>query len=231
MSGHIQQITTGLGRLAALWRASRWRAGAEFGLNPTQADILARIAVRAERAADLAAQLGVTPASLSDSVASLVAKGLADRQPDPTDRRAQRLIPTARGAAVAARIPAAPDALADVIAALPEQERAALLQTLVRIIRGLQDARAIPVQRMCLTCRHFRPHVHDDAARPHHCAFVDSAFGDAGLRIDCGDHVEAAEEDRAHALARFELGAPAACLRPGARSATPDPRDKGSASP
>ena len=48
------------------------------------------------------------------------------------------------------------------------------------------------MSRMCLDCRFFRPDVHDDPARPHHCAFVDAPFGDAQLRIDCADHQPAA---------------------------------------
>ena len=76
-------------------------------------------------------------------------------------------------------------------------------RALIGLIRALQVARAIPVQRMCVTCAHFRPHAHDDADSPHHCAFVDAAFGDAALRIDCGDHEDAAEEDLAQIWARF----------------------------
>lgn len=204
MPSQTDQIAFGLGRLSALWRAARWRAGADFGLNPTQGEILSRIAVRPERAAELAAHLGVTPASLSDSVSSLVAKGFATREPDPADRRAQRVVPTEKGAEAARRLPAAPEALTEVIAAWPAPERAALLRMLVRLIRDLQQAQAIPVQRMCLTCRHFRPYVHADAARPHHCAFVDAAFGDASLRLDCGDHETASAEDAAANWRRFE---------------------------
>lgn len=197
MSDQTDQIAFGLGRISALWRADRWRAGAEFGLTPSQAEILSRIAVRPERASDLAAQLAVTPASLSDSVSSLVAKGLVTRAPDPADGRAHLVTPTTAGKAATQRLPAAPEALARVITAWPEQDRAALLGMLVRVIRDLQQARAIPVQRMCLTCRYFRPDVHDDAARPHHCAFVNAAFGDAELRLDCGDHEPAPAEHAA----------------------------------
>lgn len=194
MPDQTDQIAFGLGRLSALWRADRWRAGAESGLTPTQAEILTRIAARPGRASDLAAQLGVTPATLSDSVSSLAARGLVTREPDPADRRALLVTPTVAGRAVIGRLPAAPEALVRVLAAWSGQDRAAILGLLVRLIRDLQEARAIPVQRMCLTCRYFRSDVHDDAARPHHCAFVNAAFGDAELRLDCGDHEPAPAE-------------------------------------
>lgn len=203
-----EELATGLGRLALFWRAASWQAAAVLGLNPTQGEILARLARRGpERQAALAAALGVTAASLSDSVASLAAKGLVERRPDPADRRAVRVALTGAGRRAQAALPEAPEALLAVLETLPGAERGALLRGLTRIIRGLQEAGAIPVQRICVTCRHFRPHVHEDAAAPHHCAFVDAAFGDAGLRLDCADHETAAGEERARNWARFDAAA------------------------
>ncbi|MCY1144320.1 hypothetical protein OWR29_40535 [Actinoplanes sp. Pm04-4] len=42
---------------------------------------------------------------------------------------------------------------------------------------------------MCLTCRFFVPEAHPESpGHPHHCNFVDAAFGDAELRVTCPDH-------------------------------------------
>lgn len=204
MTDSPQQIAHALSRLALFWRAAGWQAAGAAGLTPTQAEILARLAAQGpQRGTDLAAALGVTAPTLSDSAAALAAKGLARRLPDPADARARRLALTPEGAAAAAALPPIPPALAPVLAGLPEPARAGLARGLTHLIRGLQEAGAIPVQRLCATCRHFRPHQHDDAARPHHCAFVDAAFGDGALRLDCPDHDEAAAEDRARAWARL----------------------------
>lgn len=197
MPSQTDQIVFGFGRIAALLRAGHWQAGSEAGLNPSQAEILSRIAGRPMRPGDLAAHLGVSPASLSDSVSALVAKGLAERRPDAQDGRARLVVATEDGTALAATLPAAPADFHAALDALPESERASLLRTLLHLIRELQQARAIPTQRMCVTCRHFRPHAHVDVARPHHCAFVNAAFGDADLRLDCGDHEEVPEEEAA----------------------------------
>lgn len=203
MNEDSRQIATALQRLALFWRASQWQVAKELGLNPTQCDVLARVSARPERAADLAALLGISQASLSDTVSALSRKGLVRRNPDPGDGRARRIEATGKGRALAVRLPEAPLALQDAIAGLGEPERGALLRPLTLIIQSLQEARAIPVQQMCVTCRYFRPHVHDDAARPHHCAFVDAAFGDAALRLDCADHETATEEQAARARARL----------------------------
>lgn len=199
------QIAFALSRLAVLFRAAGWRTAREHGLTPTQAEILAHVARRGpSRGSAIAEALGITAATLSDSASTLVGKGLAARLPDAEDARASRLGLTGKGAHLAEDLPDAPPALAAALGDLPAGDIAATLRTLIRIIRALQEARAIPVQRMCVTCRHFRPHVHDDAARPHHCAFVDAAFGDAGLRLDCADHGEAPAEHRARAWEVFD---------------------------
>ncbi|NGM46222.1 MarR family transcriptional regulator [Rhodobacter sp. SGA-6-6] len=203
MSAAAENIAHAMSRLALYWRAAGWRAAGAQGLTPTQAEILSQLAAGPLRSGDLARGLGVSAPTLTDAVSTLAAKGLVERRPDPQDRRAARVALTPQGAGAEARLPDMPEAIAPVLDGLSEPDRAGLLRGLTLVIRGLQEAGAIPVQRMCLTCRHFRPHAHDDAARPHHCAFVDAAFGDAALRLACADHGEAAEEERALALARF----------------------------
>ncbi len=203
MSPDSRQIVSAFKRLAMYWRAGQWQAAKDNGLNPTQGEVLQRAAAQPARASDLAAELGITPASLSDTVSALVAKALVTRCPDREDKRARRIEATDAGRRVAEQMPEAPEALQAAIAELGGDERGALLRAFTLIIRSLQEARAIPVQQMCITCHHFRPNMHDDAARPHHCMFVDAAFGDAALRLDCADHETATEEEAARARARF----------------------------
>jgi hypothetical protein len=71
------------------------------------------------------------------------------------------------------------------------------LQILIKLIRGLQLRDAVPPQRMCVTCKYFRPNMYPGAAAPHHCAFVNAAFGAAALRLDCSDHEEAGAAEAA----------------------------------
>lgn len=204
MSESSAQIAFAMARLATLQRASLWRQAGVRGLTATQVVILHALARHGPaRVGTLAGTLGVTQPTLSDAVATLVAKGLALRRPDPVDARAREVCLTPAGAAEARALDETPAALTETLERLPEAERGAMLRALSGVIRGLQRAGAIPVERMCVTCRHFRPHVHDDAAAPHHCGFVDAAFGDALLRIDCGDHVDVTEEEARTLWARF----------------------------
>jgi DNA-binding MarR family transcriptional regulator len=199
-----EQIGFALARIGYLLKSLAWDTVGTLGINPTQAQILARLLSRGpSRATDLAAELGVTQPTISDALAALVRKEMLERAPDPKDGRAVRLHLTAQGRELAITVAAPSSVLTAALESLPGGDRDALQRGLVGLIRALQLARAIPVQRMCVTCAHFRPHAHSDAEAPHHCAFVDAAFADAALRIDCGDHEDAPEEDQDPLWARF----------------------------
>lgn len=203
MDSDSKHIITALQRLAMFWRANQWLVAKDFALNPTQCEVLSRVAAKPERAIVLADALGISQASLSDSIAALDRKGLVRRRRDPDDGRARLIEATRAGTSLAERMPDAPAAMQEAIAGLAEEDRVGLQRCLSLIIRSLQEAEAISVQRMCLTCRHFRPYVHADPARPHHCGFVDAAFGDGGLRLDCADHETATEEEAARNRVRL----------------------------
>ncbi|MEO3427764.1 MarR family winged helix-turn-helix transcriptional regulator [Pelagibius sp. CAU 1746] len=187
------QIATGFSRIATFLRAGQWRQAEAARLTPTQSQILIYLAQRGPaRLGALAAETGVTQATASDSVNALVRKGLLRKTSDPADARARRLQPTLKGQRAAEELSLWPQQMERALESLSLQEQATVLRALTKIIRDLQTAGAIPVQRMCLTCRYFRPNAHPHSETPHHCAFVDAAFGEAELRLDCGEH-EAAE--------------------------------------
>ncbi len=188
----IDQIVTGFGQIAAFMRMADWREVEPLGLTPTQNQCMSLLAGRgASRVTALARLLGVSQPTASDVIATLERKALVERRSDPYDGRATRVLLTAAGADMVRRTSGPPPALARAIAGLEPDERAGMRRALSRTILALQAEGAIEPQRLCLSCRFFRPYVHSDAEKPHHCAFVDAAFGDASLRLDCGDHEDA----------------------------------------
>jgi DNA-binding MarR family transcriptional regulator len=191
------QIAAGLAQLASFLRMSGWRDAAPLGLTPTQGACLSLLESRGpNRVTALARLLGVTQATASDVIAALERKQFVIRQADPADGRAIQVRLTRQGRALARQMSTPPAPLAKAVGALDDEESAGMRRALSKIILELQEAGAIEPQRLCLTCRFFQPYKHSDAVRPHHCAFVDAAFGDASLRLDCGDHVDAGSSAR-----------------------------------
>jgi DNA-binding MarR family transcriptional regulator len=188
-----KKVTIGLAKIGIALKQQAWAEAGGRGLNPTQGQILALLRANPDglRLGALAEQLGVTPATTSDSVTSLQRKGLVTKEPTARDGRGVvvRLTPT--GSREAAAAAAWPDFLLEAVSELSTDEQAAFLRALVAMIRTLQEKGRIPVARMCVSCRFFRPFMHDDPVRPHHCAFVDAPFGDGELRLDCADHITA----------------------------------------
>lgn len=206
------RIAHGLAKIGLVIRHSAWREAGGRNLTPTQAQILNVLcaAVSPPGVTEIAEALAITAATASDSVRVLVEKGLVRKQRSSADGRAVRLRLTARGRSEARRLAGWPELLMQALDELDEHEHALLLRTLVKMIRNLQERHAIPTQRMCVDCQFFAPNVHDDPGKPHHCHYVNGAFGDGELRLDCPDHrlIELGRRQELYEL--FVQGRPAA---------------------
>lgn len=202
-----RHVLTGLAKLGLALRHEAWRAGGAHGLTPTQAQVLATLARgHGPRLAELAAELGVSAASASESVAALVARKLVRKARAASDGRALRLELSAAGRREAQRASQWPDALLAAAAELDPEEQGLFLRLVTKLIRRLQLEGRIPPARMCASCRFFRPHAHPGSPRPHHCAFVDAAFGERELRLECAEHEPAAPDAEQAAWDRFVSG-------------------------
>jgi DNA-binding MarR family transcriptional regulator len=187
------RIVHGLTKISLALKAGGFSAASQAGLSPTQAQILVLLATSPPaRLSELAGRLAITPATASDAVRALAAKGLLRRDADPSDGRALALAPTARGRRLAGQLAHWPDFLAGAVEALASAEQVVFHRALIKMIRALQENGRIPAARMCVNCVYFRPNVHSNAAAPHHCDYVDAPFGDGDLRIDCPDFSPAA---------------------------------------
>lgn len=184
-----ERMATGLHKIGLVLRHAAWREHGRSGLTPTQAQLLTVLAASTggRTLASLAAELGVTSATASDSLSALERKGLVKRGRAEGDGRALAAEPTPAGRRLARGLALWPDFLLAALDELDHTEQELFQRALVKLIRSLQVQGRIPLARMCVGCRFFRPHAYPDARAPHHCAFVDASFGDAELRIDCAD--------------------------------------------
>ncbi|MGY2004810.1 MarR family winged helix-turn-helix transcriptional regulator [Blastococcus sp. SYSU DS1024] len=116
----------------------RWReALAPWDLSPHQARALRVVCERdGVRLSDLAEALHIAPRSATEVADGLQQRGLVERAPDPGDRRAVLLRPTAEGRRVRGEVGRARAAdSAELFARLGPEDRA----TLARILRTLAD--------------------------------------------------------------------------------------------
>lgn len=202
-----QQLSTGLLKIGLAIRHHAWAGGESAGLTPTQGQILALLLQRSgqdTRVNDIARDLAVTQATASVAIRVLVKKGLVTKERSTADGRALTLALTPQGRDLATRSLGWTDFLLDAADTLDPAEQAVFQRSLVKMIRSMQQKGQIPIARMCVTCQHFRPNVHPETPEtPHHCAFVDAAFGDRQLRLDCADFIPASEPEASQTWATF----------------------------
>lgn len=201
-----KRVTAGLVRIGHVLRSHAWKGAGPAGVTPTQGHALGllRDAPEGLPLGVVAGLLGVSAPTASDAMNALAAKGLVLKAPGAKPRSISlRLTPA--GEALADATQDWPAFLADAVETLEPDEQAALLRTLVKIIRAMQLNGDIVSQKMCVTCRYFRPNVHQNALAPHHCAFVDAPFGDRHLRLSCKEQESAGQEMQAANWQRFTL--------------------------
>lgn len=206
----IIRLREGFDRIALVLRAEQWASAGDAGLNPSQAQVLNLLAARPAglRPKEIAAHLAVSAASITDTLGALSRKGLIDRAPDPRDARATIVHATSEGGRLGSTISRSSPHVAPALEKLPPAAQEELLLAQISLIRQLQLAGAIPVQRMCVSCRHFRPNAHPGEAAQHHCAFVNAPIGSRDLRLDCGEHEEDDPAAQAATWTAFIKGSP-----------------------
>jgi len=204
-----KRVAIGLHKLGLAMKQQGWHLASKEGLSATQGQIVSLLATAgsgsgsAMTASEVATNLGVTLATVSDSLRVLVEKKLVEKAPDPRHPRASLLLLTDAGKEAARRINDWPDFLAAAVDELSPEEQGAMLNGVVKMIRSLQTRGLVPVARMCVSCKFFQPNVHDDDELPHHCAFVDAPMRASDLRVECREYEEAPPEQRDETWRRF----------------------------
>lgn len=97
---------------------------------------------------ELARRLGLEKSTVSRLVAGLVDRGWANREPEPGNRRATRLCLTAAGSRVAQEVAAARRRrFESLLSALPEQQAAAVVDSLTLLRKVLDDQDPAPIDQ------------------------------------------------------------------------------------
>lgn len=205
----VDHITTGLTKIAMALRNQAWEGGAARKLTPTQGQILVLLAERGDqsiRLNDVASALCVTAATVSDAVITLVEKQLVKKDRSAEDQRALVITLTAAGQREAKQTSGWTEVVQAGVKSLTPDEQAVFLRGLTKIMHSLQEQGVISVARMCASCTYFQPYVHVDAAKPHHCGFVDKPMGEGQLRLDCQEFVPGPEANQSRRWQEFVSG-------------------------
>lgn len=166
-----------LSRMARLIAAD----GFDLGLQPVQWQALRYLAAAnrfSRTPGGLTAWLGQTKGSVSQTVNTLVRKGLVSRDADASDRRVVRLALTVVGETlIRDQTPVA----ADILNALSNAERVVFGELIEKSLRANLAARKQRPFGLCQECRHFERSTGD----VHRCALLDVPLSQADSNQIC----------------------------------------------
>jgi len=186
-----RKIAVGFERISEVLKTLIWEESKQTGLSPIQIQFLVALMYEGKSEwtiGDIASRFQLTPATVSDAVSSLQEKELVTRERKSEDRRTVFIRLTSKGKRLAQKLSRWANSLQNQIAELDTDAKSVLLRSLISIIFGFQRDGLIGITKMCVTCSYFRPNVHGDSRKPHHCEYIDEPLGEPDLRIDCPDH-------------------------------------------
>lgn len=182
-----------LSRLSqALQRLVR-EAAEPTGLSPDQIRFLMYLRNATPSAAtimDLSRTFLLGHPTVSESVQALIRRGHVKRIHIGPGKKS-RLELTARGRRIAQRLSRYANPLQQALTRLSGNEKMALLFSLLKVIKGLQDQEAIPPTRLCVNCLHFHPNEFEASSAPHRCDDYGIALATGSLRLECPEYAEA----------------------------------------
>ena len=202
-----QAIASALRRLAELTHTSYWDQWGAQGLTNTQRKVLQHLAgQRGDVAvANVAKDLGLTPATADDSILVLENRKLVTRRVSHVNGQALAVKLSSEGRRCMTAMSKLPDPLRAALECLDPGEQESFYRSSMKMIRTLQEGGLIPVSRMCVRCQYFDPYRYPDSATPHHCHLVSAPFGDRHLRLDCTEQALASPDVQDALWVRFTL--------------------------
>ena len=200
------QLAAGMEKIGLAMKSRTWRREGRAGLGPLQRQVLTLLRSKPGQRATVstvANELVIRLPTASEVIATLERKQLVRRRRDMSDGRVVMAQLTSKGNRSCTPSSRMPDRLATAAEALSAPEQVALLKSLVKVIRSLQEQGEISVARMCVSCHNFRTHQHDNADQPHHCDSLNIPLGDRSLRLDCHVYEPASTAQVNEAWARY----------------------------
>ena len=134
---------------------------------------------------DSAKEFGITKATVSDAVRSLLGKKLLKKQ-SAGDARAFSLYLTTSGHKQVEKLGALTQYFDEALTAIPASERKKIWEGLLLLIGHLQKTGVIPL-RMCFNCQHF-----SERKGAPYCNLLQQSLYLEDIRLDCPEHLLAA---------------------------------------
>ncbi len=185
------KITAGLERISRVFRLLLWDIAKDENLSPIQIQFLIYLLFNKDsrcRVTDIANEFGLTKATVSDAISSLVEKNLITKAESSEDKRSYIIKLTPKGKKIATRISIWANTLKDSLKKFNKEEKETILEFILKLIESLYEAGLITIQRMCFSCIYLQRNTSPDSTL-YYCSFLNKPLSIIELRLDCDDYI------------------------------------------
>lgn len=182
------KVIAALERISQAFRVLLWNESKELGLTPIQIQTLIFLqhhSAEKRKISYLATELGVTKATISETVKTLLDKALIEKEYNLEDSRSFMIRLTAAGKKIAKQTGLFASHIEDPISRLEDADKETLFKSLTGVVHHLNRAGVIGIQRMCFTCTYY---AQDRDGAAHFCKLMNIPLKAQDLRIDCPEH-------------------------------------------
>ncbi|WP_316833052.1 MarR family winged helix-turn-helix transcriptional regulator [Pedobacter aquatilis] len=181
------KIVDALDKLSQVMRTLAWKTAVEQSISPIQLQVLTFLlnhSTELARINRLAKEFNISKASISDTVKLLEQKKLVEKVYSPTVGRQFIIQLTTEGYKKAQEASFYKYPLLQPLFTLMAEDKEKLFFTLSQVIFALHQSELIMGQRMCQTCKHYRPE-----RERHYCNLLQQYMSLSQLQIDCNEHL------------------------------------------
>jgi DNA-binding MarR family transcriptional regulator len=178
-------ITVGISRLADACRVMIWEVCKDLKISPIQAQILIFCRyhpVEQCKVGYLAREFNLSKPTISDAVKTLVEKKLVVREQQAGDFRSYNIFLTESGQVMADQVGNYPSKITKMLQNFAPEDKMGGYICLLRLLKDMQDIGILPQQRMCLSCKHFKPNPDGSVF---YCTAIHLTSSMSEQRIDC----------------------------------------------
>ena len=182
------KITSGLERIASVFRVLLWQHAKTLGLSPIQIQLMIFIAHHDDvlcSVTHLAQEFNLTKPTISEALKVLLQKKLIKKVPSELDRRAFTVKLTAQGMEAVDHTELFANPVESSVDKLSKRDKEQLFFSIKQLIYGLNRANIIAVQRTCFGCRFY-----ERKSNSHFCHLLSKKLLNHELRIDCPEFDE-----------------------------------------
>lgn len=181
------KIVAALERISHAFKVMQLKEGKERNLSPIQMQILMFTHFHHEQLCTvsyLAREFDITKATISDAVKVLIQKGLAEKTMDDMDSRSYYIKPTLAGKQEIKAMESFGAPVLQSLENISDSEKKDLLHSLLQVIKYLNKAGVITIQRSCHNCKFY-----EYRSTGHHCNLLKADLEDTDIRLDCPEFV------------------------------------------